>query len=196
MQFATILIHIATLSDSELGSPFSAEEFQQKIFPNGIYDFLIQLIAFILLLLIVFFFGYKPVKAFLKKRADYIEQSIAETQANRTIAQEAASRSEQVVEEGKGRAEEIIAQARQQATLEAEAILTEARRQAEQARRQADIDIEIAKEKSKQQIRDEIVSVAMLASAQLLGREVGDEDNRRFVGDFVDSLTEEQKRNP
>ena len=37
---------------------------------------------------------------------------------------------------------------------------------------QADIDIELAKEKSKEQIRDEIVSVAILASSQLLGREV------------------------
>ena len=195
MSFAQLLLHIATLAESESGSPFSAEDFQNKIFPSGIYDFLIQLIAFIILLLIVFFLGYKPVKAFLKKRADYVEQTLAETEANRVIAAEASSRSEAVVEEGKTKAEEIIAQARQQASLEAEAIVEEARRQAEQARRQADIDIELAKEKSKEQIRDEIVSVAILASSQLLGREVGDEDNRRFVGDFVDSLSEEEKRN-
>ncbi len=191
---AMLLNIAATSEESVLTSPFSAEEFQNKIFPNGIYDFVIQLIAFILLLLIVFFLAYKPVKKLLKERGDYVERQIQEANAKRATAEEAAAKKDEIVDSGKATADKIIADARAQAQLEADKIIADARLEAEAKKRQADADIELAKEKSKQEIRDEIVNVAMLASSQLLGREVEKEDNRRMVGEFVDSLSESEKK--
>ncbi len=195
MLVEAMLLNIAATSEESVPtSPFSAEEFQNKIFPNGIYDFVIQLIAFIILLLIVFFLAYKPVKKLLKERGDYVERQIQEANAKRATAEEAAAKKDEIVDSGKATADKIIADARAQAQLEADKIIADARLEAEAKKRQADADIELAKEKSKQEIRDEIVNVAMLASSQLLGREVEKEDNRRMVGEFVDSLSESEKK--
>lgn len=194
MSFISLVPNIVTLTADVPTNPFSAEEFQNKIFPNGIYDFIIQLVAFIILLLIVFFLGYKPVKKLLKERADYVEKTIAEANAKNAIAQEAVAKKEEIVDSGKATADSIIAEARAQAQLEADKIISDAKKAAEEKKKQADIDIEIAKEKSKQEIRDEIVNVALLASSQLLGREVNEDDNRKMVNDFVDSLGESEKK--
>ena len=48
----------------------------QKLIPSWI-SFVIQLTSFLILLLVVFFIAYKPVKKMLKKRADYIENEIS-----------------------------------------------------------------------------------------------------------------------
>ncbi|MCR5491068.1 MAG: F0F1 ATP synthase subunit B [Bacilli bacterium] len=194
MAVESLLLNIVTFDGSVPANPFSSEEFQNKIFPNGFYDFIIQIIAFIILLLIVFFLAYKPVRKLLRTRAEYVEKQIAEAEAKNRIASEAAAKKDEIVDSGKETADKIIADARKQAELEASKIIADAQKEAEAKKRQADIDIELAKEKSKQEIHNEIVDVALLASSQLLGREVSQEDNRRLVGDFVDSLSESEKK--
>ena len=59
------------LLDDASDPPFTDSDFINKLFPNGLWDLIIQLLAFVVLLLIVFFLGYKPVKkmvAALKKK--------------------------------------------------------------------------------------------------------------------------------
>ena len=173
------------------GSPFTDADFTSRIFPNGYWDFLIQLCAFVLLLLIVFFLGYKPLRKMLKKRKDAIETMVADTERNQRIAREAAQTKDATIQEGKDEAGRIVASARAQAEAERQAILTRANEEAEARRRRADEDIAAAREASREEVRREIIDVAMLASETLLGREVNSEDNTRLVEGFVDSMNQE-----
>ena len=177
----------AVLSSCQ-GTPFTEQDFIDKIFPNGYWDFLIQLIAFILLLIIVFFLGYKPIRKMLKKRQDAVDAMIEETRQNQIIAEKAAKASDQTIQEGKEEAERILNQARQQAEFEREKVLRETAREVEARKKKADEDILAAQEASKEEVRRQIVDVAMLASETLLQREVNTEDNKRLVEDFVDDL--------
>ena len=172
------------------GSPFTDEDFVKKIFPTGYWDFLIQLVAFIVLLIVVFLVGYKPVKKMLKKRQDAVDKMISETEENNRVAKRAAMASDQTIQEGKEEAERIIASAKKTAELERAKILSAAEQEASAKRKKADEDIAAAKEASKEEVRKEIVDVAMLASETLLGREVTTDDNKRLVADFVDGLRE------
>ena len=172
------------------GSPFTDADFTSKIFPNGYWDFLIQLIAFIILLVIVFFLGYKPVKKMLQKRQDEVEKMVSETKENQRIAKLAAMAKDQTVQEGKEEAERIIVSARKSAELERAKILSSAQEEASAKRKKADEDIAAAKEASKEEVRKEIVDVAMLASKTLLGRGVDSADNKRLLEDFVSELND------
>ncbi|MBE6127496.1 MAG: F0F1 ATP synthase subunit B [Erysipelotrichaceae bacterium] len=174
------------------GSPFQDSDFVSKIFPNGYWDFLIQLIAFILLLLIVFFLGYKPIRKMMKKREDAVNGMIAETKANQAIAKKAALEKDQTIEEGKKEAERIVLAAKQNAEFEANRIVSEAKEEAVARRKKADEDILRAQEASKEEVRQQIIDVAMLASKQVLGREVSSKDNERLVDDFVADLEKKE----
>lgn len=177
----------AALSSCQ-GSPFNSEDFVAKIFPNGYWDFLIQLIAFILLLLIVFFLGYKPIHKMMQKREKAVNDMIEDTKKNQAIADKAAKASDQAILEGKEEADRILAQARQQAQFEREKMLADTQKEIEARKKKADEEILAAQEASKEEVRRQIVDVAMLASETLLSREVDSDDNRRLVEDFVDDL--------
>ena len=56
-----------------------------KLIPNWL-SFVIQFSSFIILLLVVFFLAYKPVKKMLKKRQDYIQEEIEQAQKNHADA--------------------------------------------------------------------------------------------------------------
>lgn len=172
------------------GEPFGADDFIKKIFPNGYWDFLIQLLAFVVLLLIVFFLGYKPVKRMLQKRHDAVEGMIQDAEANQKVAREAAAKKEATIEEGKQQAASIVANAKKQAETEAGAILARAEEEAMMKRKKADEDIAAAKEASKQEIHDQIVDVAIAASEKVLSREVSEKDNRALLDDFLKDMKE------
>ena len=55
-------------------------------------------------------------------------------------------------------------------------------------KKQAEIDIERAKEDAKQDIRNEMVNVAISASEEILKREVDNADNKRLAEEFIDQL--------
>ena len=174
-------------------SPFKTSEFVDKIFPNGLWDFVIQLCAFVVLILIVFFVGYKPIKKAMKTRGDAIERDLSEAKAKRLEAEAAASSKQLTIEEGKKEASRIVEEAKLEAENKGKAILEEATLQASLARKRADEEIAQAKEKSRQDAKKEIVDVALSASKRILEREVNEEDNARLVSDFIDQVSGGQK---
>ncbi|MDY6430128.1 MAG: F0F1 ATP synthase subunit B [Bacilli bacterium] len=173
-------------------NPFSADDFVNKVFPNNIWELVIQIAAFVILLLIVFFIAYKPVKKMLKKRGDFIETNINEALEKNKIATEAALNKEKTIEEGKLEASRIINAAKIEAAAEANKILAEAKEDAAKVKKKADEDIKLAKEQSLLETRNEMVDVALSASSVLLGREINDEDNSRLVSDFINSINSKE----
>lgn len=149
------------------------------------------MLAFVVLLLIVFFVGYKPVKKMVAKRREHIANELAEAEEANKIAQNAAAQSSSIVEEGKAKAEAIVSSALAQGETEKARLLQEAEEEIAEKKKAADADIALAREKSKQEVREEILDVALLASERLLGREVNGDDHKRLVSSFVDELTEE-----
>lgn len=174
-------------------NPFNSEDFVNKIFPNNIWELVIQISAFVVLLIIVFLLGYKPIKKMLKKRADFIDANINDALEKNKIATEAALKKDETIAEGKAEAERIVAAAKAQATLEADEIRRIANEDAIKAKKKADEEIALAKEKSIQETKNEMVDVAIAASTAVLGREVNQEDNSRLVSEFIESINKEGK---
>ena len=164
-----------------------------KIFPENPWDIVIQISSFVILLLIVFFIGYKPVKKNLQKRREYVEGMLSGAEENNRIAREAAANKDHLIEEGKQEAARIVAEAKSQATAEAAAIVAEAKADASRRRAQADREIEEAKEASLLEVKDSIVDVAIAASSQVLEREVSKEDHEKFIKDFVDGIRDDDE---
>ena len=188
-RFTYILLPVLAIAlTSCQGEPFSDADFTAKIFPNGYWDLIIQLGAFVVLLIAVFFIGYKPVKKMIQKRRENVAKMIQDAEDKQRIANEAAAKKEATILEGKEEASHLVEQAKKQAEAERALILRQAEEEASLRRKKADEEIEAAKEKSKQEIREQIVDVAIAASSQVLGREVKEEDNKALLDDFLDHI--------
>ena len=186
----TILLSLfaASLLSSCQGQPFNADDFINKLFPNGPWDLIIQLGAFIVLILIVFFLGYKPLKKMLDNRKKYVQDQLDEAEKAKKVIADAGVLAQQEIDKGKQEAQAIIAQAKSQAEAEAANIVNDAKQEASAKRQSADEEIRLAREASKQEIRNEIIDVALQASSHVLKRNVDDSDNQRMVDDLLDSL--------
>ena len=159
----------------------------QKLIPN-LLSFVVQFLSFLVLLIVVFVFAYKPVKKILKKRADYVENEIKEAKENNLQAQKNVEEAKEMIAQSKVQASEIIKNAEKQGQEKYDALIMDAKAEVEEMKVGAQEDIERAKEEAIQDIRNEMVNVALSASEEILKREVDSEDNKRLAEDFINRL--------
>ena len=159
----------------------------ERLIPSWL-SFVVQLSSFIILLLVVFFVAYKPVKRILKKRADYVENQIKEAAENNASALKENEIAKENVANSKKEASLIIANAEKAGQEKYDAIIEEAKSEVDEMKKQAEVDIERAKQDAKQDIRNEMINVALGASEEILKREVDNDDNKRLAEDFINRL--------
>ena len=159
----------------------------EKLIPNW-FAFLVQLVALILLLVIIFIFAYKPVKKLLDIRADYIEKEVKDAEESNKVARENAIKSEKMITDSKKTANEIIEAANARANKEAESIKEATLDEVVRLKKAAQAEIEDAKAQSLKDIQKEMVDVALCASEEILGREVNKNDNEQLARNFINNL--------
>ena len=165
----------------------SKDDFITKLFPN-VWDALATFLAFLVLVLVAFWFGYKPVKKLIKKRGDYVEGQIKEADEKNKQAKENLEKSNQMVKDSNVEAMEIIEKAKEDALKEKERIALEAKQVREEEVKKAKEQIAQEIEASKDEVHKEIVSVALDASKKVLSREVNSKDNEKLIDDFIKDL--------
>lgn len=160
-----------------------------KLIPN-VWAFLAQLIAFIVMVIIVIKFAYKPVHNYIVKREEYERKHLDDI-----------SKNQQQTENDKKASQEILAKANQEAI----SLVTAAKKEAEEEKKKAlsALDEEMLRKRAEQEeilkrdhdkmlasAKDEIVEIAMTASKAILEKNVDNEDNRKIVYDVIKSLGE------
>ena len=165
----------------------SPEEFINKLIPNWT-SFVVQLLGLIVMLIVVIILGYKPVKKMLKKRQDYIETSIRDAEINKVQAERDRVQAQEMIIASKKEASDIIANAEKEATVRADKMIADTNVQIRKMKSDAEKDIEQSKKDALEDIHDEIVSVALMASSEVLKREINEKDNTRIVEDFIKEM--------
>lgn len=177
------LISLSSCSDV----PLDQESFYSKLIPNWM-SFLVQFLALIVLLIVVTIFAYKPVKKIIKKRQDFIENNIKESEENKKLALDNKTKSEQLIIESNKKANDIISDANKAAMVEREKVVNETNDIIKKMKIDAEKDIERAKEDAQEEIRKEMVSIALSTSEEILKREVNSKDNQKLAEDFIEGV--------
>lgn len=168
----------------------SEEEIIAKLIPSGL-SFIVQLTAFIIIALAVIIFAYKPVAKYMKTRQDFVEGKMKTAKENERVSEENRLLSEQNIKESRKEASEIIEKAKIDALKAKEDIITKLDEEIAAKRKQAEEDILRERKQAEVEIRDDIIDVALVATSTLLKREVSDDDNKKFLDDFITSLDKE-----
>lgn len=182
-----LLLPMSLLLLSCSDTPVDENSFLSKLIPNWI-NFVVQLCALIVLIIVIIIFAYKPVKNIIRKRQDFIENNIKDSEQNKAISIENARKSEETLLASQKEASNIIQEAKVKALSEREALINETNLEIAKLKQNADKDIALAKEEAKEDIQKEIIDVALLASEQVLKREVTKKDNENLVQDFIKEI--------
>lgn len=186
-----VLFLLTSCSTDELGNSLS-DSIEAKLIPN-IWAFLVQLLAFIVLIIVVTKFAYKPVRKYLDKRSQILNDERKEAEDLKQKAKENFYESEKKLAEVRDNASKIIDEAREKGKSEREIILKEANLEAQKVKANAYKTIEEEKSKAQKEIKEDIVDVAFSMTSKLLEREVNTKDNEKLVDDFVKDLKRENK---
>lgn len=152
---------------------------------------LAQLGAFLVMVFIFFKFAFKPIKAKLKARQDAVEQTITDASKAKHEAELDRETANMNIKNSRIQAQQIVEDASKEAAIKADMIIKKANDDADIIRAQGEKD---AQERQKQIDRDAhniIVSTAIDASKQILGREINENDNEKVVNDFIDQMKKE-----
>lgn len=183
LKFAPLLFSICLCGCSTV----SKDDFISRLFPN-VWDALATFLAFIVLLLVAFYFGYKPVKKMIKKRGDYVEDKIKDAENKNKDAEEKLQQANLEIKDSNVEAMNIIEKAKEDALKEKERIALEAKQVREEEIKKTKEQIAQEIEASKDEVHKEIVQVALDASSKILSREVSEKDNEKLIDDFLKDL--------
>lgn len=160
-----------------------------KLIPSWV-SFVVQFTALVILLLIVFFVAYKPVKKILKRRSDFIQKNIEESEKNKNISKQDVEESKKLVIEGKMKASNIVENAKKEADKIKSDTLLETKNEVDNMYQRANEDIELAKQNALKDIQKEMIEVALEASKKILEREINESDNEKLAKDFIEKIKE------
>lgn len=187
-----IVLPLALTSCDMQAASNAIEEGVGNVVPN-LYITLAQLGAFLVMVLVFFKFFYKPIKQKLKDRQDYVEKKIEESKLNNQEAQKDREIAAQNIKDSRLQAKQIVDDANKEAKLSAEQIIADANDVANNIREQGERDAQERKKEIEREAHDTIVKSAIMASKEILGREIDEEDNEKVVNDFIDKMNLEDK---
>ena len=182
--FGIILFSLSFLTSCEV---IKGEQIIEKLFPN-VWALIAQLISFLILVIGMIFLVYKPVKKYLTKRREILDNEVKETEENKNKALNNVLTSEKEIASSKQKAKTIINNAEISASKKHDEIIENAKIEAKDIIKDANIAADKIKEDAKLELKNQIVDTALNASKKVLEREVSEKDNEKIIEDFVSQL--------
>jgi F-type H+-transporting ATPase subunit b len=145
-------------------------------------------IIFVLLLLVLTKFAWRPMMEGLDKREKAIADMIDTAKRGTEEAAQKLAMYEDKLAAAATEAHELVNQARKDAEAAGEKLLTQAREQADRERERAMEDIHSAKNAAVREIADQSANIAFSLAQKLIQRELNPEDHRALVRETLDQF--------
>lgn len=155
--------------------------------PNTIGNFLWTLLIFLLALPVMWKMVFGPIAAALLERDGKAAEAVNAARAASDDAERARAEVEVVLGNANAEAKKLVASATSRAETRERDIVENAKKEAEAMVTGARSQIEAERDKAVATIRNEVVDLSMKAATQVVGRNVGSEDDRRLVQDIVNA---------
>jgi F-type H+-transporting ATPase subunit b len=149
-------------------------------------DFLWHVVNFIVLIVLLTYFLYRPVSAMLEERTRRIQESLEAAERARADVAQADREREELLGSTRREIQEMMATAQQVAErIQSEARTTaqqEANRIVETARQEAEAE----RAQAMAELRREVASLAVQAAERVISRSLDDQAHRQLVEQFLD----------
>ena len=138
----------------------------------NLWNLIIQLIAFIVFLWLLWRFALGPIVRILDQRQERIRESMEAAQRMQAELQATAARNEEVLTEARREAQNIIAAARETGEASIARAREAAAAQAEEYLARAEATLRQETEQARQQLRQEVADLAVLAASRIIRKEL------------------------
>ncbi|MEG0077149.1 F0F1 ATP synthase subunit B [Anaerorhabdus sp.] len=159
-----------------------------QLFPNPT-TMVIQLLATGVLFFFVYKYLWDPARDMLEKRSHVMHLKLQEAETKLEEAQSDRQRAHDEVSNAYHKSQEIIAKAENEAKNVKEDILEQAKVEATTKLEKAREEIALEKHQMREEMVDEMVTVAMLAAEKLISEKVDSSQDQKVIEDFVKEMS-------
>jgi len=149
---------------------------------------LVQVVNFLILIVLLQRFLYKPLTQFLATRADGIKRSLEEAKAARDAAAKAQQEYEARIAATRREAAALRESAVREVEEERQRLLKVSRDEAARLLTEAKAQIEQEVKRAKAELRAEVVGLSLGVAERLIGRSLTTEDDRRLAEQVVQEI--------
>ena len=144
-------------------------------------SFIGQLINFLILLGLLTFFGYKPIRRMLDERSNRIKQSMEQAEATKKEYENARIEVEKQISKGRDEGQSIVGQAAQAGERIKEEARQESRKEAQAIVDRTREELERDRDKIVDELRKEFVDTAILAAEKVISETLDKEKHRQII---------------
>jgi len=144
-------------------------------------SFIGQLINFLILLGLLTFFGYKPIRKMLDERTNRIKQSMEQAEATKEEYENARIEVEKQISKGRDEGQSLIGQAAQAGERIKEEARQEARKEAQAIVDRSREEFERERGKIVDELRKEFVDTAILAAEKVISETLDKEKHCQII---------------
>ena len=153
-----------------------------------------SLVIFLLVLLILKKYAWKPLLDFLDQREKEISDSLAMAESAKADLEKVKEESEKILNEAKNQGKSIVSDSKQKAEDSANKILNDAQAKSDEFVLDAKKKIDVEKKKAIKEIKEEVVGLSLDLASQVLQRNVKDEDNNKFVDSSLKAMNTDEAK--
>ncbi len=150
--------------------------------------FVFMMINFIVLMIFLVRFLYKPVQKMLEQRKQKISDDLSNAQSSREKWEQMRQEIKSSLEKAQTEALQMVERARNEAEKVRVDILNQAHREAEELKVRTQNDIERAKRIARDELREGAVTLALAAAAKTIGSKMSKDINDVLIRQALDSI--------
>lgn len=162
-------------------------DFNIHVIPDPV-NFLLQLVATLILFAVVRHFLYTPVKNLISKRKELVAGNLAAAEEQKEQVAKLKSEYEQSLLGAQREAKEIIDESRERGEQLKQQIIDDAQVEVRQIKASAHKDIERAREDLQREMKDQIAGIAMLVASKVIEKNLDTQVQKDLIDGFIDEV--------
>jgi len=145
-----------------------------------------QLISFLILLGLLIFFGYKPIRKMLDERSNRIKEGMEQAEETKKEYEHAKVAVQEQISQAHEQGEALLTQARQVGERLKEEARGEARQEAQAIVDRTRAELERERDKAIDDLRKEFVDTSILAAEKVINETLDKERHRRLIEEALE----------
>jgi len=153
-----------------------------------------QIVNFIILLVILYLFAYKPVLKMLDERARKIKESMDEVQKVKNQATHSEEEFKKKIDAAGKEGQEVIARAMRTGEEARQRAQVEAKQEAQVLVEKARVEIQRERDETITELRQEFADLAVVAAEKVIGKSLDKEAHRQMIDQVLDESASLKKK--
>lgn len=153
-----------------------------------VVDTVILAISVFVLFLLLSYLLFNPARALLEKRRDKIKDEMEQSLKDKEKAMEFKEEYEAKLKSASLKVDEILSEGRKKAIAKENEIINAAQEEAHRIRERANREIELEKNKLKDEVKQEMISVASAMAGKIIGQSIDESKQNQLVEETLNEI--------